>query len=412
MSVSAYMIAHCDDDYLAEAIASIIDHVDELVFVDGAYAWVAPFLPDVGIDPERSWQSTYDILARYGGKVKVFTGVWQDELEKRAFGFAQCSGDFIIRIDADEVFTLDAGAFFRFRWSGRAMADMEFPYLLTGDRQRLQDGLAETPRQVCAFRRRAFATPYEHCAYLWLVLTDAERSRCPPADGRKRVYRERVAKTAHLTALRTPRTSVNRARYYTLQHIRSTGEMPFGLTAPEGASGDERIALMLEAVGAETYSGYLEGHAIVSGFTHMDGFHIAPYALPPAAADVAARAVETRHRAMADMLDFATRPRLVINGIHTIIDVTPALKTGMTGVTLTFSDDIVHAAGHFELLSGDRTAGADRLMVGFITTVDGNRVRHVFAPVEVADVLQATMVLLTQAAPDAKVTRLVDIAWM
>ncbi len=48
MTTSAYMIAHCDDDFLQAAIASVIDRVDEVVFVDGAYAWVAPFFARAG----------------------------------------------------------------------------------------------------------------------------------------------------------------------------------------------------------------------------------------------------------------------------------------------------------------------------------------------------------------------------
>jgi hypothetical protein len=43
----------------------------ELVFVDGAYTWVAPLLARSGMDPERSWQKTHDILAPFGTEDSV-----------------------------------------------------------------------------------------------------------------------------------------------------------------------------------------------------------------------------------------------------------------------------------------------------------------------------------------------------
>ena len=84
------MIAHCDNDFLEQSIASVIDRVDELVFVDGAYTWVAPFLAQSGIDPERSWQKTHDILAAFGSKVRYYSGLWDGELHKRSFGYDKC----------------------------------------------------------------------------------------------------------------------------------------------------------------------------------------------------------------------------------------------------------------------------------------------------------------------------------
>jgi hypothetical protein len=82
------MISHCDDDFLEQAIASVIERVDELVFVDGAYRWVAPLLARSAMDPERSGQKTHDILASFGSKIRYFQGLWDDELHKRSFGYS------------------------------------------------------------------------------------------------------------------------------------------------------------------------------------------------------------------------------------------------------------------------------------------------------------------------------------
>lgn len=408
MSTSAYMIAHCDDDYLSQAIDSVIDHVDELIFVDGAYEWVAPFLPDVGIDPERSWPSTHDILRRYGKKIRYFSGLWRDELHKREFGFAQCRGDVIIRIDADEIFTIDAAALREFRRGRQTVADMEFPYMVTEDLQRLEAGHTETPRQVCMFKRKAFKRPLDHCGYLWLVLTDEERERCKPADW-KQLFHRPVSRTAHITALRTPRTSVNRARFYILQHIRATGLVPFGIEVEDHLTGDERIRRVLDYLGAEDFAGYLEGNDIVSGFAHMTGFVLAPYDLAEPAKSVVRAAVARHGEALAERLKVHERPCVMASNMPALLNISAVLDSSVRGINLTFGDEVVAASGHLSFLLADNDTAEARRLRAFHTHAEGCKVHCTFEPVTDTDVLQSCMVLLTQAAPDRKVTRLVDI---
>ncbi len=408
MTTSAYMIAHCDDDFLQAAIASVIDRVDEVVFVDGAYAWVAPFFARAGLDPERSWQRTHDILAGFGDKIKYFSGIWDDELHKRSFGYAQCSGDIIIRIDADEIFEVDDTAFDAFLKSSKSVAETEFPYVLGPDIQRLDQAMTATPKQCCVFKAAAFRTPLEHCAYLWLVLTDEERQRCGQADW-SRLYPAPVIRTAHLTAFRTPRTAINRARFYTLQHVRATGQLHWPWHQKPAATPDDKIAQIFDFLTPEEYGSYLEGQEIVSGFVHMNGFKVAPCRFGAEVTAQIEEARQDRDEAVAGLLDFASRPRVVVSDVVSFIDVTSLLRAGVTSFELEFADPMEQVTGHlYFLLDSDEDQSGFNLEPVHSRT-DGHRATCVFQAIDMAGILQACFVTRPVTLAKDHKTRLVRL---
>lgn len=392
MTISAYMIAHCDDDFLEPAIASVIDRVDELVFVDGAYSWVAPFFAQSGVDPERSWEKTHDILSHFGSKVKYFSGIWDDELHKRTFGYDQCAGDTIIRIDADEIFDFDNDAFDAFMRSDAGVAEMEFPLLLTEHSQRLQTGLNATPKQCAVFKSGYFRSPLDHCAWLWLVLTPEERARFRPID-QGYLYHDPVIRTAHLTAFRTPRTAVNRARFYTLQYIRTAGQLNWGYDQTPVSRPEDKIPQIFNLMSADEYSSYLEGHDIVSGFPMMDGFHVAPVMSFSPAVQAQVVAAQALHREGVDaLLDLAAHPRMVVSKTISMINVTSALRQGATGFEIETADPLESCSGHlfFLLDTPDEQTGQNLAPAWF--SVAGTSSVAKFGKVDMSRVLEAVLV--------------------
>ena len=407
MKTSAYMIAHCDDDFLEQAIDSVINHVEELVFVDGAYKWVAPFFRASGLDPERSWQRTHDILAKYGSKVRYFSGLWDDELHKRAFGYDQCLHDVIIRIDADDVLEFDDALYEDFLKSRKGVAHMEYPYMLTPNQQRLKTNLATTPGQCAIFKAGHFRTPLQHCSYLWLVLTEEERARCQPLV-QDYIYEPSVIRTAHLTALRTPRTSVNRSRFYNLQYVRITGHNHWSNHQAPAASPDARILQILDFMSADDYTSFLEGHEIVSGFASMQDFKIAPYHFAEKVSDVVSQACANYDHALAELLDFAARPRVVVSEMPTMINVTQLLRRKFSRFDITFADDMVSANGHLQLLFDSDDDQAAHNPQAVHCQVNGKTAHYSFDLIDDLRVLQAVFTLLPIAAQERK-TRIVDL---
>lgn len=392
MKTSAYMIAHCDDDFLQAAIESVIDRVDELVFVDGAYAWVAPFFEKAGLDPARSWQKTHDILALFGDKVRYFSGIWDDELHKRSFGYSQCDGDIIVRIDADEIFEWDDAAYATFLASDKAVVEMEFPYLLSAGSQRLASDLTDTPKQCCVFKAIHFDDPLEHCAYLWLVLTDEERERCGVADW-SRLHVQPVIRTAHLTAFRTPRTAVNRARFYTLQYVRTTGQLGWGYYSSPVERNEDKILQIFDFLTPQEYGSWLEGHEIVSGFAHMNAFRVAPSVFGDKVTVQIAASATDHARSLADLLDFAAHPRLVVSDSITLINVTSLLRQGVSQFDLTFTDEVETASGHLYLLLDTPDEQSGHNLEPVLCHTDDRKVRCHFEPFDMSEVLQAVFVL-------------------
>lgn len=409
MKTSAYMIAHCDDDFLEQAIASVIDRVDELVFVDGAYRWVAPFFEAAGIDPARSWQRTHDILSKFAPKIRYFSGLWDDELHKRSFAWSQCEGDVIIRIDADEILHFDDEAFVAFLMSDKGVGQMEIPFMLTPHSERLKIGLDETPCLCAVFKASHFRSPVQHCAYLWLILTEAERKRCG-AMNPDYVYQPALIKTAHLTGMRTPRTAVNRARFYTLHYVRQTGQLQWAYAQTPVSSPEEKIGQIFNLMSADEYTSYLEGHEIVSGFALMQGFRVAPYHFDgtPVQAQLDA-AYDVYNAGLADLLDFAARPRTVVSGTHTIINVTSLIRKGVTAFEVEFADPVQQAPAHLQFLLDRSEEQSGSNLAPVFAKVDGKVACYSFNRVEDARVLQAVLFLTAKTEPPRNKTQIVRL---
>lgn len=413
MKISAYLIVHADDDFLRDALATVYDRVDEIVVVDGAYEWVAPFFARAGLDPGRSPESTHAALAPFARKIRYFDGVWRDELHKRGFAFAQCSGEVVFRIDADELFEFDEPALAAFLASDAALAQVAIPQMVTPTLQVRPVAQDREPLLGAVFRRDRYPDPQTHCAHLWLVLTADERSRVGKADW-SGLFPDPVARVAHLTRWRTPRTAVNRQRYYSLQHTRSTGHIPWEhRPAPAAFDPQARLEQIFETFTPQAYTSFLEGQRIVSGFPDMEGHQLIPTRFGPDTT-----AAMTRHhaayRASLEALSrFRERRRVLANGVGTYIDLTHLGAEGIAGVTLRFDQPPRAASARIELLS-EAQVGAERpLSEGLWVRTEGRRLhvrldRRLDAP----GVLQASLLVTPQFRVDTPLAHLIGLrAW-
>jgi hypothetical protein len=220
MTTSAYLSLLDDWDLLGPALRSVIDRVDEVIVVDGAYRWMRPYFAKSGRDPLRSLPQVYDVLAGFGGKIKIINGIWENEPEKRMAGYTACAGRFRYRIDADEIFFFDDAAHDRFYASGKAVGQMQMPlYIAPG----LIAGAPgkNLPRQSFLFDADQISAR-DHLSYLWLVLPEWERKTFGPPRT-EMIFRESLAFNAHLTEWRPPSSSLARARFYVMNYMRAHG---------------------------------------------------------------------------------------------------------------------------------------------------------------------------------------------
>lgn len=104
MKVIAYTALHYGKEYLASAIQSVIDHVDE-------YHVLYAARPSHGTSSDIPCPETHDELrdiagAAAGSKLRWTNGVWKYEGEQRDFIFARAGyADMIVTVDADEIYT-------------------------------------------------------------------------------------------------------------------------------------------------------------------------------------------------------------------------------------------------------------------------------------------------------------------
>ena len=272
MSLSAYVSLYEDASLLSAALASIAPLVDEIVVVDGAYEWMRPFLTDC--DPARSGPRVEAVLAPFRDKLRVIRGTWSNELEKRSAGFAACRGRYVFRLDADEVLAPDLDALRRFRDGAHGAAYAPAPSLASpGWMQAPAGGGPLTTHTVLFDRERVSAS--EHLSHIWLVLSDAERARVPPADPALAAP-DPIGFLAHLTLWRRPEDAVNRARFYILNYVRGKGRLPL---LPNFALERDGFAGLLREIGAAALAAHFCNHSIVAGALDMTGKEFRP--VPP-----------------------------------------------------------------------------------------------------------------------------------
>ena len=219
--VSAYLSIYNDWDILEETLKSVKDHVDELIVVDGAYEWMESFVSSLGWDATKSQDQVYTIINNSGIPYRSISKTWKNEVEKRIAGYAACNGDYVWRIDSDEIYFYYKDELDNFYQSGMAVAEMEMPMYLSPDYIVRDNNLSKLPCQ-CFIFNRAMVSPELHLNYLWLVLTLDQL----PLGLQKtpfRVFEKPIAFNAHLTNFRSSQTSIVRGSFYNINWMRENG---------------------------------------------------------------------------------------------------------------------------------------------------------------------------------------------
>jgi hypothetical protein len=258
---SAYLSIYNDWDILPDALATIAPWVDEIVLVDGCYDWMVPYYEALGIDPCESAAPVRQAAEACRVPVRIITGIWANEIDKRMAGYAACAGRYIFRIDADELLLIHPHALARFVASGAAVADMEMPIVVAPGLVRARDAAAPLERQCLLFDRQQIDAA-AHLRYLWLVLGPEPLPEVsgplPP------VFPEPVAFNSHLTGWRTPDTSIFRAAFYTLNYTRTHG-LPWTAWARGGEKVRDITLLLRDVVAAPVYQDLLRISQLVVG---------------------------------------------------------------------------------------------------------------------------------------------------
>jgi hypothetical protein len=275
---SAYLSIYNDWDFLEPMLRSIAPYVDDLVVVDGAYAWMAEHMANVGCDPLRSDPRVYEALDASGIPYRVVTKLWANEIEKRIAGYATCRRRYILRIDADEVIFFDEPELERFLAKGGAVAQVTLPsYIAPGWLKAIKspEGITRLPCAPILFDSHRIR-PDIHLNYLWLVLG----SETHPNAGVKpvAVHLPPVAFNAHLQSWRKLLTATQRAEFYLLQNVREKGI--WWLKELKGKPIDD-LAVLFDLVPAQKFRDVMQASRTGSQRFYSEDLIVVPSPLKP-----------------------------------------------------------------------------------------------------------------------------------
>lgn len=264
-TLSAYVSIFNDWDILECSLRSIAPMIDELVVVDGAYEWLAPYFNSIGCPPARSDDRVYDILESAGIPYRVISNIWENEAQKRAAGYEACRSRFICRVDADEIIFPDHELLELFLKQGVGAAEMEMPLYVSPGRI-VAPRMGPLPRNGFLFDSDKIDAA-DHLNYLWLVPPQPQA-----ADAQRQLFPEPVAFNAHLTLWRTPSTALGRAAFYALNYVRHEGAPWF----PDLRSKPlEDMTELFRHIPANIFQDTLKGSPIVAGYNELNGLAIA-----------------------------------------------------------------------------------------------------------------------------------------
>ena len=343
---SAYLSVYNDWDILEPALRSIKPFVDELIVVDGGYKWMAGFLDATGRNPERSDPRVYQAIEAAGIPCRVISRMWDSELEKRLAGYMACKHRFIYRIDADEIMHFDENldAFLRV---GGAVAGMEMPLYMAPGWIIGRENDAQIERQCFLFDSKQ-VTAEAHLSYLWLVLTV---DQLPSIADRPPVFPAPVAFNAHLSLWRTPTTSINRAAFYSLSHIRAHGA-PW--TAHLGAAPLPDLAPLFQHISPKAFLDALLSNINTLGCPLVDEMFMlrrSPVAEEDEAAFSPIYSKFLKGLARSNET-FAAEGRYIIDELKLDLSSDPALRPllGDSGAALQFSSDLANAEVYLDYI--------------------------------------------------------------
>ena len=315
--ISSYLSIFDDWNLLKPSLWSVADQVDEIIVVDGAYEWMAPIFESLGRDAQRSRTEVYDVLSSFGKKIRIIPGLWKNESQKRHAGYEACTNRYVLRHDSDEIVFWHDSRVEHFLRSQYAVGQMEMPIYISPGMIRAKDKDTPIERQSFLFDKSRIGA-FQHLSYLWLVLPPDEQNKLEPVDN-SLICPETLGYTAHLTHWRQPETAINRARFYVLNYVRSTGRLPWLPTYAYSERGGFRT--LFQTVPPADFDDVLLGDAIVAAPADTLGWTIRPS--PRLFSDE--RSFSLLHDQMISGLarlndSLAERPRVIVNGGNYIID--------------------------------------------------------------------------------------------
>lgn len=264
--ITGVLIIHNDCSLLKYALDSAKDLIDELIIVDGAYKWVAPFCKLLGENPEKSTDDLIKIVEDSGIPYKYFSGVWDSETHKRDFSLRQATHDFIMLIDSDELFEINRTELDDFCESGKAIGDCYFPLYFTPDYVGFSTGLKTPPVKAIFLNKRDFSVK-SLVDSLFLLVPEGERVERIENQFK---YKNKLGTVHHLSLFRADDSGFRRSRFYNLLSMRVSKNLK--LFSDDKYENDNQFFNLISSLDEETMeslNNFFEFHRITAAHPNI-----------------------------------------------------------------------------------------------------------------------------------------------
>lgn len=244
-SLTGLLIIHNDSGLLKYALNSIKNAVSHLVVVDGAYKWIEPFCRFYSEDPKNSRDNLCELLQESGIPFSYYSGIWDNETEKRKFGIEVAPTNHVLLVDSDEYFDLNMNCVGEMLESPASVAKALFPLYIHKNYARISKGLNSPPgKQVLV--NKANSSISDIVDSLFLLVPEDERKRPLPKSA---CYSESLGFVHHLSHFRCHSEASRRARFYSILSARVSGQIFLG--AKCSFNGDNELLDLLSTIPIE-----------------------------------------------------------------------------------------------------------------------------------------------------------------
>lgn len=170
-----------------------------------------------------------------------------------------------MRIDSDELYSVDDEELDRFWQSGTALGALYAP-LFTNDSVVIWNERANSLPRAPIFLNLSAASVPSILEALWLIRPEAEKDeRVKPAP----VHKIPLGTFYHLSAFRLAENAYRRSRFYCLVSMRMSGRAGFGLNTK--FSSDSELVEIISGLESSSVDAAFRYHRIACGFPELQG---------------------------------------------------------------------------------------------------------------------------------------------
>ena len=211
MDISIYIILYSDFGFLNDILKEVHDKVKEIIIIDGPYIYNIEYLKKLGLFYDSPPPELMDIINKYN--VRYFNKIFDNEEEKRMFGYSQCECDNILLIDADEFFKFDDSSIKNFINGNKKVGGFGIYNM-----NRINLCFDPFCTKLVLFKKK-YITAQEHLDYLWLVCCKQNKKN------ENLISHEHLGIIYHQTLNRTKDNNIIKFIFYTtLYHYNDNGE--------------------------------------------------------------------------------------------------------------------------------------------------------------------------------------------